>query len=56
MVQLSVKKQATFVKVGNGMGDQNLLCCAPPCFGMHVKLLVPAAFAVVNIHSSFKEG
>jgi hypothetical protein len=26
---------------------------APPCFGRHVKLLVPAAFAVVSIHSSF---
>jgi hypothetical protein len=29
------------------MGDQNLLFRAPPCFGRHVKLLVPAAFAVV---------
>jgi hypothetical protein len=27
-----------------------------PCFGRHVKLLVPAAFAVVSSHSSFKEG
>jgi hypothetical protein len=30
------------------MGDQKLLSRAPPCFGRHVKLLVPAAFAVVN--------
>jgi hypothetical protein len=29
------------------MGDQNLLSQAPPCFGTHVKPLVPAAFAVV---------
>jgi hypothetical protein len=27
-----------------------------PCFGRHGKLLVPAVFAVVCIHSSFKEG
>jgi hypothetical protein len=27
-----------------------------PCFGRHVKPLVPAAFAVVNTSSSFKEG
>jgi hypothetical protein len=27
------------------MGDQNLLSRAPPCFGRHVKPLVPAAFA-----------
>jgi hypothetical protein len=26
------------------------------CFGRHVKLLVPAAFAVLSTHSSFKEG
>jgi hypothetical protein len=38
------------------MGDQNLLSRAPPCFGRHFKLLVPAAFSVVSIHSSFKEG
>jgi hypothetical protein len=36
------------------MGDQNLLSRAPPCFGRHVTPLVPAAFAVVSIHSSFK--
>jgi hypothetical protein len=38
------------------MGDQNLISRAPPCFGRHVKPLVPVAFAVVSIHSSFKEG
>jgi hypothetical protein len=38
------------------MGDQNVLSRTPPCFGRHVKPLVPAAFAVVSIHSSFKEG
>jgi hypothetical protein len=27
------------------MGDQNSLSRALPCFGRHVKLLVPAAFA-----------
>jgi hypothetical protein len=37
-------------------GDQNLLSRAPPCFGRHVKPLVPVAFAVVSTHSSFKEG
>jgi hypothetical protein len=29
------------------MGDQNVLSRVPPCFGRHVKPLVPAAFAVV---------
>jgi hypothetical protein len=29
---------------------KNLLSRAPPCFGRHVKPLVPAAFAVVNTH------
>jgi hypothetical protein len=38
------------------MGDQNLLSQAPPCFGRHVKPLVPVAFAIVSTHSSFKEG
>jgi hypothetical protein len=47
---------ATIVEVSHCMGDQNLLSRAPPCFGRHVKLLVPAVFAVVSIHSSFKEG
>jgi hypothetical protein len=32
------------------MGDQNLLSRAPPRFGRHVKLLVPAVFAVVSTH------
>jgi hypothetical protein len=36
------------------MGDQNLLSRAPPCFGRHVKPLVPATFAVVSTHSRFK--
>jgi hypothetical protein len=34
------------------MGDQNLLSLAPPCFGTHVKPLVPVAFAIVSTHSS----
>jgi hypothetical protein len=34
--------------------EKNLLSRAPPCFGRHVKPLVPAAIAVVN--SSFKQG
>jgi hypothetical protein len=38
------------------MGDQNLLSRARPCFGRHVKPLVPVAFAIVSTHSSFKEG
>jgi hypothetical protein len=37
------------------MGDQNLLARATPCFRRYVKPLVPAAFAVVCTHSSFKE-
>jgi hypothetical protein len=34
------------------MGDQKfkLLSSAPPCFGRHVKPLVPAAFVVVSTH------
>jgi hypothetical protein len=35
---------------------RHLLSRAPPCFGRHVKLLVPVAFAIVSTHSSFKEG
>jgi hypothetical protein len=31
---------------------KNVLCRAPPCFGRHVKPLVPAAFAVVSTHQS----
>jgi hypothetical protein len=41
---------ASFVEVSHWMGYQNLLSQAPPW------LMVPAVFAVVNIHSSFKEG
>jgi hypothetical protein len=37
------------VRKGYRMGDQNLLCRAPPCFRRHIKLLVPAAFALVSI-------
>jgi hypothetical protein len=37
------------------MGDRNLLSRAPPCFGRHVKTLVPAVF-VVGSTTSFKEG
>jgi hypothetical protein len=48
--------KAKQVEVSYWMDDQNLLSRAPPCFGKHVKLLVPATFAVVSIHSSFKEG
>jgi hypothetical protein len=48
--------EATFSMIRHEMGDHNLLSRAPPCFGRHVKLLVPAAFAVVSTHSSFKEG
>jgi hypothetical protein len=36
----------------NGGADEELDL---PCFEKHVKLLVSAAFAVVSIHSSFKE-
>jgi hypothetical protein len=34
----------------------NLLSRATPCFGKHVRPLVPVAFAIVSTHSSFKEG
>jgi hypothetical protein len=46
---------ARIVEISQWMGDHNLLSRAPPCFGRYVKLLVPAAFAVVSINSSFKE-
>jgi hypothetical protein len=39
-----------------GWITKNLLSRAPPCFGRHVKPLVPVAFAIVSTHSSFKEG
>jgi hypothetical protein len=42
--------------VSHRMGDQNLLSRAPPCFERHVKLLVPAAFAVISTYSSFQGG
>jgi hypothetical protein len=32
------------------MGAQDLLSRAPPCFGGHVKQLVPAALAVFSTH------
>jgi hypothetical protein len=35
-----------------GWVTKNLLSRAPPCFGRHVKPLVPAAYAVVSIHQS----
>jgi hypothetical protein len=35
-----------------GWVTKNLLSRAPPCFGRHVKTLVPAAFAVVSTHQS----
>jgi hypothetical protein len=31
---------------------KNLLSGVPPCFGRHVKALVPTAFAVVSTHES----
>jgi hypothetical protein len=33
-----------------GWVTKNLLLRAPPCFGRHVKPLVPAAFTVVRTH------
>jgi hypothetical protein len=33
-----------------GWVTKNLLFRAPPCFGKHVKPLVPPAFAVVSTH------
>jgi hypothetical protein len=35
-----------------GWVTKSLLSRAPPCFGRHVKPLVPAAFAVVSTHQS----
>jgi hypothetical protein len=35
-----------------GWVTRNLLSRAPPCFGRHVKPLVPAAFAFVSTHNS----
>jgi hypothetical protein len=33
-----------------GWVTKNLLFRAPPCFGGHVKTLVPAAYAIVSTH------
>jgi hypothetical protein len=33
-----------------GWVTKNVLSPAPPCFGMHIELLVPIAFVVVSIH------
>jgi hypothetical protein len=35
---------------------KDVMCVPPPCFGRHVKPLVPAAFLVVCTHSNFKKG
>jgi hypothetical protein len=37
-------------KASHQMGDQNLLSRAPPCFGGHVKPLVPTTFTIVSTH------
>jgi hypothetical protein len=34
---------------------KSLLSRAPPCFGRHVKPLVPAVFVFVSAHSNFNE-
>jgi hypothetical protein len=39
-----VKQRWTLI----GWVTKNLLSAAPPCFGRHVKLLVPVAFVVVS--------
>jgi hypothetical protein len=52
---VGVRSQNLSRKASHQMDDQNLLSGATPCFGRHVKPLVPAAFAVVK-PSSFKEG
>jgi hypothetical protein len=41
-----VKQRWSFI----GWVTKNLLSRGPPCFGKLVKLLVPAAFAVVSTH------
>jgi hypothetical protein len=33
-----------------GWVTKNLLSRAPPCFGRHIKQLVPVAFAVISTH------
>jgi hypothetical protein len=39
-------------KVGNRKVDQDLFPSASLCFGRHVKVVVPAAFAVFRTHQS----
>jgi hypothetical protein len=62
MVERSVRSacdrrsQAPVSMASYRVGDQSLLSRAPPCFGRHVKPLIPDAFAIVSTHSSFKEG
>jgi hypothetical protein len=61
MVERSVRSAcdrgslATFVEVSHRMGDQILLFRALPCFVRHVKLLVPATFAVASTHGRKKK-
>jgi hypothetical protein len=56
MAQRSVRLGVRSRKLSNvgqlviGWVTKNLLSRAPPCFGRHVKPLVPAAFAVVSSH------
>jgi hypothetical protein len=45
-----VKQRCSFMR----WVTKNVLFRAPPCFGRHVKPLVPAAFAVVSIHQLWK--
>jgi hypothetical protein len=42
--------------IPNALERDSGITTNPLCFGRHVKPLVPAAFAVASIHSSFKEG
>jgi hypothetical protein len=35
-----------------GCATENVLSREPPCFGEHVKSLIPAAFLVVSTHQS----
>jgi hypothetical protein len=51
-----LEAKATYMKVSHGMGEQNLFTRTRPCFGMRVKLLILAPFAVVSTHSNFNEG
>jgi hypothetical protein len=56
MAPIAIAEAKQRSQVSYQIGDQNVLSRASPCFGRHVKPLVPAAFAVACIHSSFKEG